>query len=214
MSRRVKSPSMQLGFDALLESAEAVNLTRQLEREAAHLPGTIAEALPFHRALIERHHAAMVAGEFEQAMELCEEAHRLATKLNKFDPGILADEESPGNVMERKARAKRGRVPLWGQAGTFEITVKAMRVRIEMDGMFGICSCHCPWMGFSAHAVQLDKPFLSETGYRSFLGVHAEPVPGLTTDAFAREVIAAHIAGELKGKPLAIEPESRKRLAM
>ncbi|GAB4363606.1 MAG: hypothetical protein Kow0060_20440 [Methylohalobius crimeensis] len=42
--------------------------------------------------------------------------------------------------------------------------------------MFGIGSTAFYWLGFSAHAVEFDKPFLSSTGYRSFLGVHADPV--------------------------------------
>lgn len=33
-------------------------------------------------------------------------------------------------------------------------------------------------MNFSAHAIDGDKPFLFETGYRSFMGVQAELVPG------------------------------------
>lgn len=213
MNRPSRTQPGQLGFDALLADAETANEMRQAAREAAHLPGTMDEALPFYRNLIERHHAMMLAGEYDEAMKLCGEAHLLATKLNNFDPGILAGEDSPGKVLERIARASKGKVPLWGQAGSFEIAVDRMRVRIEMDGLFGICSGYSPWMGFSAHAVEFDKPFLSQTGYRSFLGAHIDPVPKLTPDAFARKVIAAHVAHELKGKLLAIRPEHRERRA-
>lgn len=86
-----------------------------------HLPGTLAEALPFYRALIERHHAAMLEGDAATAMQLRGEAERLATK-NNYEPGILAGPNVPGNLLDRKTRAKAGRVPLWGQRGTFEIT--------------------------------------------------------------------------------------------
>jgi hypothetical protein len=80
-----------------------------------------------------------------------------------------------------------------------------MNVRIERDGMFGIGSQYSPWMNFSVHAVDWDKPFLSETGYRSFLGLHAELVPGLTPDTFAIDVICRHVVHNLKGTLRMIE---------
>jgi hypothetical protein len=55
------------------------------------------------------------------------------------------------------------------------------------------------------------NPFFSETGFRSFIGVHAEPTPGIKPDEFAREVIAAHIRGECKGKVRPVKQEYRER---
>lgn len=43
-----------------------------------------------------------------------------------------------------------------------------MRVRVRMDGFFGIGAEYLDYMNFSANAVEWNKPFLSETGYRSF----------------------------------------------
>lgn len=80
-----------------------------------------------------------------------------------------------------------------------------------MDGMFGISASCVAWLGFSARAVEWEQPFISETGYRSFLGLGGELVPGLTPDAFARDVIAQHNKVALKGKPVAIKPEYRDR---
>ena len=95
--------------------------------------------------------------------------------------------------------APPGTVPLWGQKGEFDIKVGDMPVHIRMDGMLGI-GRHCAiWPGFDATVVEPDKPFLSETGYRSFIGVHAKLVPGLTPDAFAREVVQHHLKTECKG---------------
>lgn len=91
------------------------------------------------------------------------------------------------------------------------ITVGKMRVRIELDGLFGIAGGFAFWPGFAAHAVDLDRPFISETGYRSFLGIYAEPVPDLTPDAFTARVIAAHINRELKGRLRPIVPQYRER---
>jgi len=211
MSARRKPEAAQLGFDALLIDAESINLARETERECAHLPGTMEDGLPFFRALIDRHHAAMLAGSADTAMQLREEADRLAVKLNNFDGGILADDDSAGNVLDRATRAPDGTVPLWGQSGSFEIAYGSMRIRIEMDGIFGIASNVYHWLGFSAHAVEWDKPFLSETGFRSFVAVGGVLEPGFTPDTMAQGVIAAHVRGSLKGKLLAIKPEYRER---
>jgi hypothetical protein len=135
--------------------------------------------------------------------------HLLARKLSGFEPGILADENAPACVLDRGTAAPAGEVPLWGQSGTFEITHSGMRVRIEMDGMFGIGAK--PWPGFSAHAVEWDKPFLSETGYRSFLGLFGVLRADATPESFACRAIAMHVARELKGRLLTIRPEHRER---
>lgn len=169
------------------------------------------KALPFYRDLIDRHHAAMLAANVDEVMRLRDEADKLALRLNGGEPGILAHDDAPGYVLARGTAAAAGAVPLWGQTGDFIIAVDGMRVRIEQDGIFGICSHACLWLGFKAHAVDLDRPFLSETGYRSFLGIHADPRPGLTPDAFAREVIAAHVARDLKGGLVPIKARYRDK---
>jgi hypothetical protein len=77
-----------------------------------------------------------------------------------------------------------------GQTGEFIIEHEGMRVRFELNGLFGIGSSVGFWPGFAAHAVDPDKPFLSQTGYRSFLGIHADPAPGLLPVEFVSRVIA------------------------
>jgi hypothetical protein len=100
---------------------------------------------------------------------------------------------------------------LGGQCGAFVMELWGMRVRVEMDGLFGIGSSHSVWPGFSAHAVDWDKPFLSPTGYRSFLGVIATPQIGYTPDIFARDAILAYVEHGLRGKLVMIEPRCRER---
>jgi N6-adenosine-specific RNA methylase IME4 len=58
--------------------------------------------------------------------------------------------------------AADGAVPLLGQAGRFLIEVEGCRIDLHCGGLFGL--------GFGAHVVDLDRPFISETGYRS-LGI-------------------------------------------
>lgn len=115
----------------MLANADSENRARKFERETAHLPGTFAEALPFYRTLIERHHAAMIAVDVDETMRLRDEAHKLALRLNDGKPGILAHDDAPGYVLERETAVVPGAVPLWGQTGDFIIIVDAIRVRIE-----------------------------------------------------------------------------------
>jgi hypothetical protein len=182
------------GFDEMAE-----------EQRTAHLPSTMEGAIPFYRSLIERHHAAMLAGDVAAAMKIREEAHDLAYKVNGGDVAIKGGPDAPCYVLERATAAPAGTVPMWGQTGEFVVRVGAMPVRIEQEGMFGIAAGFGVWPGFAAHAVDYRMPFLSETGYRSFLGCHADMTPGITPDAFAREMIDAYVKRECKGKLRKIE---------
>lgn len=207
----MRQDSTQLGFDALLSAAAHDNRKREIERETAHLPGTMIDAIPYYRLLIRQHHAAILAADSEKVTQLRREAKQLALRLNDGDPGILAHSDAPGYVLARETAAPSGTVPLWGQDGEFVITVGRTRVRIALDGLFGIAGSIQFWPGFAAHAVDDDRPFISETGYRSFLGIHAAPVPDLTPDEFAAKVIATHIDRELKGRLRTIERRHRTR---
>lgn len=114
--------------------------------------------------------------------------------------GICARPDSPACLLERATAAPEGAMPLWGQTGNYTIDVDGMKVRIEQDGIFGLGCRSCFWPGFSAHAVDYDRPFLSETGYRSFIGIFAPTEAGVTPEIFAREAIRGHLHRERKGK--------------
>lgn len=197
----MKAPSSaQLGFDALLAEAETVNREQEAAKASAHLPATMADALPYFRGLLDRHHAAMIAADIESALALRIEARDLALKLNGGQNGILAGEDAPGCVLARETAAATGTVPLWGQRGDFTIDCNGMRVRVAMDGIFGIGATTGFWLGFAAFAVDRSRPFLSETGYRSFLGCWIDLAPDVTPDAFAATVIRHYVAHDLKGR--------------
>lgn len=210
--KQANQHAQQLGFEDMLRGADQTNHARKLEDATRHLPATMTDALPFLRELLEEHHAAMLASQADVVMFCREEARRLAVKLNGGKAGILADDDSPGYVLARETAAAPGTVPLWGQKASFIVTAAGARVRIEMDGVFGLFATTGFWLSFSAHAVDFDRPFISETGYRSFLGIHAEPVAGMTPDTFAAEVIAAHVREEMKGRLVAIEQRHCHRL--
>ena len=50
----MSAPQSQLGFDGLLRAADEANEARKVERETAHLPSTMEEAIPFYRTYLER----------------------------------------------------------------------------------------------------------------------------------------------------------------
>lgn len=210
MKARHPANAQQLGFDDLLQAAAHDNAARALDRKTAHLPGGMHEAIPFFRGLIVKHHAAMLAADVAAVMRLREEAHHLAVKLNGGDAGICAHDDAPAYVLARATQAEPGTVPLWGQTAAFELAVTGAAVRIEMDGLFGIGSSTCFWLGFSAHAIDWQRPFISETGYRSYLGIGADPVPGLTPVAYAEQCVMAYVRRELRGRLVMIEPRYRK----
>jgi hypothetical protein len=191
---------MGLGFDAMLD-----------EQETAHLPCSMEAAIPEYRRLLQHHHQAMLAADVKQAMAIRKEANRLAVKVNGGDLGILADSDSAGNVLERETAAPPDTVPMWGQQGDFVIQVGSTPVHIAMEGILGASAGMSVWPGFSANAVEPDKPFFSETGFRSFLNVHADMAPGMTPDSFVRKVIESHIRGECKGRLRPASQEYRGR---
>lgn len=200
----------QFGFDALLADAETENGKRVIARETTHLPGTMEAAIPHYCDLIARNHAAMLAAGVEGTQRLHKEAHLLAEKLNGGAPGILAHDDAPGYVLARATEAEPGAAPLWGQTGTFQIDAAGMAVRIEIEGLFGVGAGWGFWPGFAARAVDREKPFLSSTGYRSFLGIHADPIPGHTPESFAAMVIEAYVARDLRGRLVAVGPKYRR----
>ena len=201
--------STQLGFDALLTDADTQNNARVFAAETAHLPDSLADGVALHTQQIKTHHAAMLACDFERALAIRAEAHLLARKLNGGAVGFLADRDAPGCVLARACAATHGDAPLWGQNGAFEVTVEACSIQITQHGMFGLGACHMTYPGFEARAVSTDAPFISDTGYRSFLGCHIAPEPGLTPPDVATRMIAHHIATALKGQLVRIAQASR-----
>jgi hypothetical protein len=201
------SQSDQLGFADLLASADKANHLRQLEQTTSHLPSTLEQALPFYRSLIDRHHTAMLAADENETLRLRDEARKLALRLNGGDRGILADADAPGRVLERETAARIDTPPLWGQSGDFWVSAGIMRVRIRTHGMFGVGMNWHFWPGFCAYAVDYEQPFLSETGYRSFLGIHADLVPDMTPETFARAILTSFVERNLHGRLVRIRRE-------
>ncbi len=200
--------ALQLAFgDDLFREVEAADRRRRLDRELAHLPGEMEAAVRLHRQQIKQHDAAMRVPDLAAAELINREAHLMAVRVNHGEAGILASRDSPGSVLATRCAARAGRVPLWGQAGRFTITVAGVPVLIAMDGMFGICGGSIP--GFSANAVDRARPFISPTGYRSFLGAHIVLVPGMSPGDYAQQTVDAAVADLPKAKLVAIGEKYR-----
>ena len=204
------SAAIQLGFDGLLREAETGNRRHRLDRQTAHLPGDMEGAIRHHRRQIEAYHAAVQALDLAAAEKIGREARLMAVRVNHGEPGILATEDSPGRVISRRRAAKAGAVPRFGQAGRFRIEIAGVPVLIALDGMFGLGGTP---PGFAAHAVDFDRPFISETGFRSFLATFRKLTGGMTTADYVTASIAAQVAGDLKGKLRPIAAEYRRAIA-
>lgn len=196
----------QFGFNGLLQQADTDNRRHRFERASGHLPSEMEAAIRYHRQQIKAFHAAFQALDLDTAEKIKAEAYLMARRVNHGDSGILASKDAPGYVIARRCAAAAGKVPMFGQDGRFTITVAGIEIRIAMDGMFGIGGSRA---GFSAVAVDPFRPFISETGFRSFLSAQVHLTPGITTAEFAEQAIATHIAGELKGKLRPIEARYR-----
>ncbi|HIF4305210.1 TPA: protein klcB [Salmonella enterica subsp. enterica serovar Infantis] len=116
--------------------------------------------------------------------------------------GCQGDAEAAGRVIERHCRAMPGDVPMWGQVGEFLVDVGGVRAVVEVsDGFGSLINRH-----FSFHAVDLDGPFVSETGYRShFDRARAR----MTVD----QVAAAIFAELLRTHRRYLKPAAQDRLA-
>ena len=74
MSRQNKPPPAQTSmFDAFAQAEQ--------EAKTAHLPDDMAAGIECYRGLIERHHAAILRCDIEEARKISDEAHDLAYKL-------------------------------------------------------------------------------------------------------------------------------------
>lgn len=108
------------------------------------------------------------------------------TFLGSHDCSNLA--ASAGGLVERHCRARAGVVPRWGELGEFLITVQGVRCLVVVKYGWGDLTKSC----IEFHAVDLDRPFVSETGY---LADFIEAAPGHTVDNVAAEAFAAFLSG-------------------
>lgn len=149
------------------------------------------------RQCAEKYHDAVLAGHVE-VLDQMESAYcALVYKLNgETMHGCKADDDSAGHVLARAVAAQPGQVPSWGQAGEFLLEVEGVRVWVVIN--HHMLGNHRPC---DLHAVDLDKPFISETGYRSG-NLTATRSIGETVDQAARRLVLDLIQSQGKLKPI------------
>lgn len=92
-------------------------------------------------------------------------------------------------------------MPLWGQAGRFLITVDGVRALVSSRGFAGY--------GLEFRVVDMDRPFISETGYRSDMWGVRE-APPMKMEDYARARLAA-LMEEKKGLRMVEEGYRERR---
>nr|pir klcB protein - Enterobacter aerogenes plasmid R751 [Klebsiella aerogenes] len=179
-------------------SAPAAELLAELP---ADCDGLLAAAV----AAVVEIDAAVMRGDGAAAELAGDRYEAIIWKLNGgTNFGCMADDEAAGRVIERHCAAVPGDVPLWGQRGQFLAVAGDVRALVEYEaGYGGPLNAH-----FQFHAVDLDRPFISATGYRS----HFDTARGcMTVDEVARGILTAMLAE--KKRPVLIEANYRDRLA-
>lgn len=134
-------------------------------------------ALSIARRIMQRKHDAILSGNKDAAKAAARHYHLLIQALNG---GTLfacrAGPESVANRLEVELAAPDGACPRWSQCGRFFVVVNGMPCVVVYDGG-GFAE------NFAYHATAYDRPFISETGYKS--DYFFNPSPGTSVVDFA-----------------------------
>lgn len=182
-----------------LSVAPAKSRTSQIERDAAAREATAEARLQvLMRGLPEeRRDIINRAGDFitafdasirdrndEQAALAAESYQACVAKMN--DGTLFASEASddkPGSFLRRFYKAQIGDEPRWGESGEFLLRVDGVVAHIVIKGNLAHST------GVEFWAVDLDQPFISNTGFHSgFLGFGGNAMPSLDGAGVAVEV--------------------------
>lgn len=146
-------------------------------------PGLMASAAEAVAAF----HAAVLASDDDGADHARDTYGAVIYKLNggTFSSSYANQGVSPGyRVDDHCAAVDDGSVPLWGQRGRFILDMGAYRVLVLYKGFCGIISASVE--SFEFRALDFDRPFISETGYRSEM---TPLIGGHTVDQVARMAV-------------------------
>lgn len=167
---------------------------------AAELPDDSAALLDCAAEAVRQFDAAVMACNDDAADAALDRYDAVVWKLNGGTfSSCKAHDDAPAYVVQRHCAAEPGTVPIWGQHGEFLITVQGIRAVVEIGDGFGRKFAH-----YRFHVVDVDSPFISETGFLS----HFAPVMGGVT---VKEAAERYMAAFLKerGRVL-ISPDSRR----
>ena len=175
----------------------------------------IAQQLPDDHRILDAAYAALkqlddacIAGDNERREAAASRFEACIWKLNgNTFFGASADEQQAANVISEYCRADGGAVPMWGQHGDFIIeSLGGIRARVKTDA-----GCMMGYLSASFNAVDLGAPFVSETGYRSYIFQFSEILPGETVLTHVMRVFQSLL--DARKKPIFVAADSRDRLA-
>ncbi|KVD99657.1 hypothetical protein WI91_02360 [Burkholderia vietnamiensis] len=191
-----------------LKPAATVDAIADRNTEAAELAATLpadrAGLLAAALSAISAMHAAVLEANAKAAGTAADRYEAVVWKLNggtfrgSRDP---ANPDAAGHLVEQHCSAAPGTVPMWGQRGEFLITVSGVRAVVEVRDGFGRYR-----VGFAFRVVDADKPFISETGYKSHFETFKS---GRTVEQVAIAVFSARLA---EGRRM-LAAEYRERFA-
>lgn len=158
----------------------------QAAKVAASLPNEQAALLELAKSTVNDFNHAVVNERISDAKTAISIYEAIVWKLNGGSfLGCAAGENSPGSMVDNYCRAVPGDVPKWGQKGEFVVVVDGMRILVEFEG-FGVIQS----IKFVFHAVDLDKWFISSTGYKCH---YASLEYGLTVDQMATDILNCYL---------------------
>ena len=150
---------------------------------AASLPADDAGLMGAGRAAVRAYHDAMMASDAAAAADATRIYDACIWRLSGDTFfGSMADEQSGGRRLAAHCAAEDGARPLWGQKARFVVDIGSVRAIVSYSGMDGAVSQH-----FEFRAIDQDRPFISDTGYRSHF---FKPAPGRTVYDQAAEALA------------------------
>ena len=168
------------------------------------------------RQVLEAYDAAIRSGNTDEAERQAGHLRNLAIDLNGGTSRGMAVDNGGLVQLDRALRAT-DTLPMWGQSGMFTVVLQAgCLVRVEYAGLTRGTAHHC----FGAHVVEVDKPFLSETGYRHFVPFDADfpPPPGSVVPLWCTQVMEAYVQSADKASrkksglvPLLPEYQARRK---
>lgn len=129
---------------------------------ARSMPDGDDELMAHAGEVLESFHASVMVGSALKAMVAANRFDVLVRKMNRG--ANFASAEVRDRILDRY-KPEPGQVPLWGQDGEFRITVNDCRAWVKVS----VARWHfMPHLEF--HIIDLDRKFISETGYRSYFG--------------------------------------------
>lgn len=169
---------------------------------AAAMPRDVGALIEIARAGIAGYHAAALSGD---AAGMTKHGDDVTAAVRSASFALNTYQLAAADQMRPYLEAKPGEEPMWGQPGRWVIEIAGCRADFHYGGLLD-------YLGNAAHVIDLEKPFISETGFRSFVGLGHGDVDGvigtggLSPSAWFSRACAEQCATDMNGKRM---PEPR-----